>query len=125
MDAGTRAIGVASAIVLVITLLWQLRAQWKKGTSEGVSRFLFVGQLAASTGFAIYSAMIGDPVFVATNITLGIAGSETCASLVRPSCAPSFISCWPEVSIACRGGWRRCACGRQPSAEACGRSRAR
>lgn len=73
MDAGTRAIGVASAIVLVITLLWQLRAQWKKGTSEGVSRFLFVGQLAASTGFAIYSALIGDPVFVATNVTLGIA----------------------------------------------------
>lgn len=73
MDAGTRAIGVASATILLVTLLWQLRCQWKKGSSEGVSRFLFVGQMAASTGFAIYSAMIGDPVFVVTNVALGIA----------------------------------------------------
>src|SRR5688572_5506756 len=54
MDAGTRALGIASALTLVATLCWQLRAQWKKGTSEGVSRFLFIGQLGASTGFAIY-----------------------------------------------------------------------
>ncbi|AKF10751.1 hypothetical protein [Sandaracinus amylolyticus] len=73
MDAGTRAIGIASAMTLVATLCWQLRAQWKKGSSEGVSRFLFIGQLGASTGFAIYSALIEDAVFVATNVATGCA----------------------------------------------------
>jgi MtN3 and saliva related transmembrane protein len=67
----TRWIGIGSALVLVATLLWQLHAQWARGTSEGVSRWLFVGQIAASTGFAIYSASIGDGVFVATNIATG------------------------------------------------------
>ncbi|UJR85844.1 hypothetical protein [Sandaracinus amylolyticus] len=73
MDASTRAIGIASALTLVATLCWQLRAQWRKGTSEGVSRFLFAGQLGASTGFAIYSALIEDAVFVATNVATGVA----------------------------------------------------
>jgi MtN3 and saliva related transmembrane protein len=73
MDIGTRALGIVSALLLVGTLCWQLRAQWKKGSSEGVSRFLFFGQLGASTGFAIYSARIGDGVFVATNIAAGLA----------------------------------------------------
>lgn len=72
MDA-TRALGIASALTLVATLFWQLRSQWKKGTSEGVSRFLFVGQLCASTGFAIYSWRIEDPVFIATNVAAGVA----------------------------------------------------
>ncbi len=69
----TRWIGIGSALVLVATLFWQLHAEWAKGTSEGVSRWLFVGQLAASTGFAVYSASIGDGVFVATNVATGVA----------------------------------------------------
>ena len=72
MDA-TRALGIVSALTLVATLFWQLRSQWKKGTSEGVSRFLFIGQLCASTGFAVYSWMIEDPVFIATNVAAGVA----------------------------------------------------
>lgn len=70
---GSRWVGIASASTLVVTLFWQLRSQWKKGTSEGVSRYLFVGQLCASSGFAIYSVMIGDPVFVVTNVATGLA----------------------------------------------------
>lgn len=72
MDA-TRGLGIASALLLVTTLIWQLRAQWRRGSAEGVSRFLFVGQLGASTGFAVYSWLIGDPVFIATNIAAGLA----------------------------------------------------
>ena len=70
---GARGVGIASATLLVATLLWQLRLQWRKGTAEGVSRFLFVGQLGASIGFATYSSMIGDQVFVVTNIAIGLA----------------------------------------------------
>jgi MtN3 and saliva related transmembrane protein len=32
-----------------------------------VSRWLFVGQLATSLGFTIYSALLGNVVFVVTN----------------------------------------------------------
>lgn len=71
MDA-TRLLGVASALVLVATLAAQLRAQWRRRSTEGVSRFLFVGQLGASCGFTAYSALIGDPVFVVVNVAIGL-----------------------------------------------------
>jgi hypothetical protein len=35
-----------------------------------VSAWLFVGQLAASTGFTIYSVLVNNWVFVATNLML-------------------------------------------------------
>jgi MtN3 and saliva related transmembrane protein len=70
-------IGWASSAILVLTLFAQVRKQWKSGKSEGVSIWLFVGQLAASVGFAIYSWMVGNSVFVFTNslmIVNGLAG---------------------------------------------------
>lgn len=61
------AIGWASSLLLLLTLARQVYKQWKEGTGEGVSKWLFVGQLAASTGFTIYSYLIGSWVFVITN----------------------------------------------------------
>ncbi|WP_242345418.1 hypothetical protein [Anaeromyxobacter terrae] len=66
----TELLGWLSSAILVATLAKQVHKQWKEGTSEGVSRWLFVGQIAASTGFTIYSALVGNPVFVATNAIL-------------------------------------------------------
>lgn len=63
-------IGWASSLILLCTLVTQVRKQWKEGTSEGVSRWLFVGQLAASIGFVIYSAGTGNIVFIVTNSLL-------------------------------------------------------
>ena len=60
-------IGWASSGVLVLTLGQQVWNQWKEGTSRGVSPWLFVGQLAASLGFTIYSWSVRNWVFVATN----------------------------------------------------------
>jgi uncharacterized protein with PQ loop repeat len=56
-----------SSIALLATLLKQLHKQWDEGTSEGVSKWLFIGQTAASTGFTIYSWLVGNWVFVVTN----------------------------------------------------------
>lgn len=61
------ALGWASSVVLLATLIKQVYTQWKSGTSEGVSKWLYFGQLAASAGFVAYSWLVKNWVFVVTN----------------------------------------------------------
>ena len=68
------AIGWASSIILVLTIAKQVFKQWQEGTSEGVSKWLFIGQLAASTGFTIYSWLVHNWVFVVTNALMLVNG---------------------------------------------------
>lgn len=63
----TEIIGWASSLILLATLVKQVYKQWSEGTSEGISKWLFAGQLAASTGFTIYSYLVGSWVFMVTN----------------------------------------------------------
>jgi MtN3 and saliva related transmembrane protein len=73
----TEFIGWVSSIILVVTIAKQVYKQWKEGKSEGVSIWLFVGQIAASIGFAVYSYLVWNPVFIFTNSLMvlnGIAG---------------------------------------------------
>jgi uncharacterized protein with PQ loop repeat len=63
----TELIGWASSAVLLATLARQVLKQWREGTSEGVSRWLFIGQVTASAGFTVYSMLVRNWVFVATN----------------------------------------------------------
>jgi MtN3 and saliva related transmembrane protein len=70
----TQAIGWISSVVLVATIAKQVHKQWKAGTSEGVSSWLFVGQVTASTGFTIYSVLIEAWVFVFTNSLMMLSG---------------------------------------------------
>jgi uncharacterized protein with PQ loop repeat len=70
---GSDLLGWASSTVLVITLFVQVRKQWRDNTSKGVSPFLFIGQLAASVGFLVYSVTIDSWVFVVTNTLTSIA----------------------------------------------------
>jgi uncharacterized protein with PQ loop repeat len=60
-------IGWASSVILLLTVGKQVHKQWITEESEGVSGWLFVGQTAASVGFAIYSWMLQNWVFVVTN----------------------------------------------------------
>ena len=66
----TELIGWCSAAVLLITIGRQVLAQWRSGTTQGLSRWLFIGQLAASTGFIIYSWLLRNWVFVVTNVLM-------------------------------------------------------
>jgi uncharacterized protein with PQ loop repeat len=66
----TELIGWVSSLILLATLGRQVYTQWRSKTAAGVSRWLFVGQLAASSGFALYSWLLGNWVFLATNIAL-------------------------------------------------------
>lgn len=60
-------IGWAASAVLLATLVRQIVTQVRDRSAQGVSRWLFVGQITASIGFVTYSALVGDAVFVVTN----------------------------------------------------------
>jgi MtN3 and saliva related transmembrane protein len=66
----SEAIGWFSSFVLVLTIANQVYKQWKSGTSKGVSKWLFLGQITASVGFTTYSLMVNNWVFVVTNSLL-------------------------------------------------------
>jgi MtN3 and saliva related transmembrane protein len=70
----TQAIGWISSAVLLATIGKQVHKQWKEGSSQGVSIWLFIGQITASTGFTIYSLLIQEWVFVFTNSLMMISG---------------------------------------------------
>jgi len=60
-------LGWISSFILILTIAKQVYGQWQKGTSEGVSKWLFFGQIAASIGFLVYSIYQQNAVFIATN----------------------------------------------------------
>lgn len=66
----TEAIGWCAAAILLLTIGRQVYTQWRDRSSAGLSKWLFVGQLAASTGFVIYSWLLGNWVFVVTNVLM-------------------------------------------------------
>jgi MtN3 and saliva related transmembrane protein len=85
-------VGWLASAILLLTLLRQVRAQWKSGQAQGVSRWLFVGQLTASAGFAVYSWMLDNRVFLITNIALvltAIAGELIYLRNRRGQASPS------------------------------------
>ncbi len=63
-------LGWSSSGILVLTIGQQVWKQWKEGTSKGVSRWLFLGQMTASIGFTAYSWLVRNWVFVVTNALL-------------------------------------------------------
>jgi uncharacterized protein with PQ loop repeat len=66
-------VGWLAAVILVLTISRQVWTQWRSNTVAGVSKWLFVGQTAASICFVIYSVGVGDPVFIATNALMLVA----------------------------------------------------
>jgi uncharacterized protein with PQ loop repeat len=63
-------LGWISSLILLATLGRQVYSQWRSRTTAGVSKWLFVGQLAASTGFSVYSWLLSNWVFFVTNVAL-------------------------------------------------------
>jgi uncharacterized protein with PQ loop repeat len=67
-------LGWVSSFILVLTIGKQVYKQWKEGSSEGVSKWLFIGQMSASLGFTIYSWLVSNWVFVVTNAVMLLNG---------------------------------------------------
>jgi MtN3 and saliva related transmembrane protein len=63
-------LGWGSSAILLATIMRQVYTQWKTKASTGVSRWLFVGQLTASTGYTVYSYLLHNWVFMSSNIAL-------------------------------------------------------
>lgn len=63
----TDLVGWISALILSMTISRQVYTQWRTRTCAGVSHWLFIGQVAASVGFVIYSFLVSNWVFVVVN----------------------------------------------------------
>ena len=61
------AIGWVSTALLLVTLLRQLYTEWRSGSTQGVSKWLFVVQMAASVGFTTYSWLLRNWVFMGSS----------------------------------------------------------
>ncbi len=66
----TEMIGWSAAAILLATISRQVYTQWRERSTQGLSRWLFIGQLAASTGFVVYSWILSNWVFVVTNVLM-------------------------------------------------------
>ena len=60
-------VGWLASAILLATLSRQIYTQSKDPDARGVSTWLFAGQMAASVGFIVYSAMLDNWVFIVTN----------------------------------------------------------
>ena len=63
----TDALGWFASAILIATVSRQVWKQWRERSIEGVSRWLFVGQMATSALFIAYSWLLQNWVFVTTN----------------------------------------------------------
>lgn len=68
----TGLIGWASSLILFVTIVVQIYQQWRTRSNKGVSKWLFIGQLAASIGFLVFSILTGSLVFAITNAMLSL-----------------------------------------------------
>jgi MtN3 and saliva related transmembrane protein len=75
--------GWGASLLLVLTIGHQVRRQWRTGHTDGVSRWLYVGQMASSSGFLAYSVHLKDWVFICTNGILLLAAAFGLVSVLR------------------------------------------
>ena len=66
----TEALGWAASSALLVTLILQVRVQWREQSTAGISAGLFIGQLLASVGFLAYAWLLDNTVLVVTNVAL-------------------------------------------------------
>lgn len=66
-------LGWGSSLILLITIGTQIHKQWHDDSSKGVSTWLFIGQMVASVGFTVYSFLMRNWVFVATNMLMAVS----------------------------------------------------
>lgn len=66
-------LGWAASLVLILTVFRQVWKQWRDRSTEGVSHWLFIGQMTASAGFLVYSWLLGNLVFTVSNGVLLLA----------------------------------------------------
>lgn len=66
-------IGWAAVTVLFLTMSGQAWKEWRDRVKHGMSKWFFVGQVTASILFLVYSALVGNRIFVVGNTLVLIA----------------------------------------------------
>jgi MtN3 and saliva related transmembrane protein len=69
----TDALGWFASLILMATVSRQVWKQWREQSIEGLSSWLFIGQIVTSTAFVAYSWLLQNWVFVASNAFLLVA----------------------------------------------------
>jgi MtN3 and saliva related transmembrane protein len=64
---GIDIVGWSASAILIATLVRQTVTQWQADEPQGVSHWLFLGQITASVLFIVYSALLKNGVFIVTN----------------------------------------------------------
>ena len=67
-------LGWFASLILLSTIARQIWRQAHALTVEGVSKWLFIGQMAASVLYLVYSILVKNPVFIASHAALLVAG---------------------------------------------------
>jgi hypothetical protein len=67
-------LGWLASLVLLSTIGRQIWRQAHAPSVEGVSKWLFIGQMSASVLYLVYSILVKNPVFIASNAALLVAG---------------------------------------------------
>ena len=65
--AGIDLLGWGASAILIATLMRQSYVLWTDEDAKGVSKWLFVGQIAASVLFIVYSWFVANWVFIVSN----------------------------------------------------------
>ncbi|TCK48082.1 hypothetical protein C8F00_0413 [Xanthomonas vasicola] len=61
---------LARRIILIATLIRQIYKQWRSDAAHRVSRWLLLGQISASVLFTLYSYLVGNAVFIVSNVLI-------------------------------------------------------
>jgi hypothetical protein len=48
----------------------QVYTQWRTRASQGLSKWLFIGQCAASSGYIVYSLLLHNWIYVTSNVAI-------------------------------------------------------
>ncbi|MBB3825574.1 hypothetical protein [Xanthomonas arboricola] len=67
-------VGWLASAILIATLIRQIYKQWTSDEAQGVSRWLFIGQISASVLFILYSYLVGNAVFIVSNALILLTG---------------------------------------------------
>ena len=63
-------VGWSASAILFATLARQIWVQWRERSTQGLSKWLFIGQVVTSLGFIWYSVLVSNTLFVVTNSVL-------------------------------------------------------
>jgi MtN3 and saliva related transmembrane protein len=86
----TDALGWFASALLIATVSRQVWKQWRERCIDGVSSWLFLGQMATSAAFIAYSWLLQNWIFVVSNVFLfaaAVAGEVLRRSIVREEAA--------------------------------------